>query len=105
MSSSASRNGEDLELGPIAHVASSAYYDDQNSEPDSLHSSFEDDCYYQRQDCTVRLHDDIPTRSAANAVDDNKLVNPLSDKIIRDPKELRERLSVSISTSHATTPN
>jgi len=103
MSSSALRNGEDLELGSIAHVASSAYHDNQNSEPDSLRSSFEDDCYYQRQDCTVHIHDDIPIRGAADAVNDNKLVNPLSVKIFRDPEELRERLGVSTSTSHVTT--
>lgn len=102
MSSSTLRNGEDLELGPIAHAASSAYHDNLNSEPDYLPSSFEDDCYYQRQDCTVQLHDDIPNSYAADAVYDNKLVSPLSDNTFRDPKVLRERLGVSTLTSHAT---
>jgi len=102
MSSSALRNVDDLELGSITHVASSAYHDDQNSGPDSPRSTLEDDCYYQRQDCTVYIHDDTSTRRAADAVDDNKLVNPSSYKIYRDPKEVRQCLGVSTFASYVT---
>ena len=101
MSSNVLRSNEDLELGSMSHLTSFHFHEDHDSGPNSLRSSLEDDCYYQRQDCTIHIHDDLPINSATEAVDDDVLGGSSSYRTHRSPEELRERLDVSILISYS----